>query len=132
VVSEARALAALRHSGAVTVHSAGEHAGIPYVVMERLHGQTLEAYLEQRGAGRGGLGVDEAIDILAGIADGLTDVHRAGLAHRDVKPGNVMLAPNDRIVLTDFGVFHAESDLPRPPTRPGLRRTWRPRRSPAS
>jgi eukaryotic-like serine/threonine-protein kinase len=111
VRAEARALAALHHVSAVTVHGLGEHAGIPYVVMERVQGQTLEAYLARWRDGRSRLPAREVVEILAGIADGLAAVHRAGMAHRDVKPANVMLAPDNRIVLTDFGIFRSESDL---------------------
>jgi serine/threonine-protein kinase len=103
---EARALAVLRHPGVVAVYGIGEHAGIPYLVMERIPGTTLQAQLESK---RGqGLGLDEAIDVLASMADALAAVHRAGMAHRDVKPANVMLGAGNRVVLTDFGIFQPE------------------------
>jgi len=107
---EARALAALRDPGIVAVHSMGEHAGISYVVMECVPGKTLEAHLATRRVGGSLLPFDEIEDILVGIADALGVVHRAGMAHCDVKPANVILAPRNRVVLTDFGIFQAESD----------------------
>jgi serine/threonine-protein kinase len=107
---EARALAALRHPGIVTVHGVSEHAGVSYVVMERIRGTTLEAALEARGAEGAPMPIDEIADILVGIAEALAVVHQAGMAHSDVKPANVILAPHGRVVLTDFGIFQAEID----------------------
>ena len=107
---EARALATLRHPNIVAVHGLGEHGRIPYVVMEWVPGKTLEAHLDELNAAGAGFGLAEVLDILIGMADALAVVHSAGMAHRDVKPGNVMLAPGDRVVLTDFGVFQSESE----------------------
>ncbi|HEX8793449.1 MAG TPA: protein kinase [Polyangiaceae bacterium] len=109
VVQEARALAALRHPGIVSVYALGVHEGMPYVVMERLHGRTLEAVLDEHRSRGAWMPIDEAVDLLASVADALGAVHRAGMAHRDVKPGNVMLAAGGRVVLTDFGIFQPEA-----------------------
>jgi serine/threonine-protein kinase len=108
---EARALAAVRDPGIVAVHGVGEHAGISYVVMECVPGKTLEAHLAIRRAEGSLLPFDEIEDILLGIAEALCVVHRAGMAHCDVKPANVILAPRNRVVLTDFGIFQAEIDV---------------------
>jgi CheY-like chemotaxis protein/predicted Ser/Thr protein kinase len=108
VVQEARALAALRHPGIVAVYALGTHDGKPYVVMERLHGKTLEAVLDEHRARGSWMPIEEAVDLLAAVADALGAVHRAGMAHRDVKPANVMLAAGGRVVLTDFGIFQPE------------------------
>ena len=110
VHKEARALAALRHPGIVAVHGVGEHAGISYVVMERVRGKTLEAVLDARRAEGTSMEIDEVADILVGLAEALAVVHAAGMAHCDVKPANVILAPDNRVVLTDFGIFQAEID----------------------
>ena len=106
--NEARALAALRHPSIVVVHGVGEHRGIPYVVMERVPGRTLQAHLDSRRSERKRFGIEEVLEILHHLAEALAVVHAAGIAHRDVKPANVMLAPGDRIVLTDFGIFQPE------------------------
>ena len=108
VCHEARALAALRHPCLVGIHGVWKHEGLEYAVMEQIQGVTLDAYLESRNLARDPLRVDEALAILAAIADGLAAVHRAGMAHRDVKPANVMLAPDNRVVLMDFGIVLPE------------------------
>ena len=108
VRKEAQAIAAIRHPSMVVVYASGTHAGTEYVVMERVAGVTLATHIRRRtNAGKPFL-VPEAAEILAGIAEGLAAVHRAGIAHRDVKPDNIMLAPGGRVVIMDFGVFVAE------------------------
>jgi serine/threonine-protein kinase len=113
VADEARALAAVRHPSTVSVYALGVHGGIDYVVMELVRGPTLEAHLHRHHAEGSRIAIGEAIDILAGIAEGLAVVHRAGIAHRDIKPANVLLAPRNRVVLTDFGIFQPEIDVGR-------------------
>ncbi|MGZ3456063.1 MAG: serine/threonine-protein kinase [Polyangiales bacterium] len=110
---EAQALAALRHPSLVTVFAGGVHRELEFVVMERILGVDLAEYIErQMRAGRM-LSVAEALDLLAPLAEGLAAVHRAGVAHRDVKPENVLMAPGGRVVLSDFGVFMPEFDIAR-------------------
>jgi serine/threonine-protein kinase len=92
----------------VGVHCMGRHNGIEYLVMEHVPGITLEAHLEQRKKVGDAFTAREALDILVAIADGLSAIHRAGIAHRDVKPSNILLAPGDRVVLTDFGLVVPE------------------------
>jgi serine/threonine protein kinase len=114
VSGEARALAALRpHPSIVTVHSLGMHDGLEYAVMVRIHGVTLEVYLERRRSEGTRIGIPELVDIAADIAEGLAVVHDAGMAHRDVKPANVILAPGNRVVIMDFGIFKPECDRTR-------------------
>jgi len=115
---EAQALAAIRHPSVVTVHSVGTHRGVEFMVMERILGTTLAEHLDRRWA-HGPYPIDEAIEILARLADGLRAVHDAGLAHRDVKPANVMLAPGGRLVLTDFGIYLAEFSAQDAESAPG-------------
>ena len=112
VSREARALGALhQHPGMVAVHALGVHAGVEYAVMDRILGATLEQHLERHRSVGSSLPIDEIVAILRGAADGLAVVHRAGMAHRDVKPANLILAPGNRVVLTDFGIFQPESEL---------------------
>jgi serine/threonine-protein kinase len=108
VRKEAQALAAIRHPAMVAVYSCGEHEGTEFVVMERVPGVTLATHLRRRANAGKPLTLPEIIGVLGALADGLGAVHRAGIAHRDVKPDNVMLAPGGRVVLMDFGVFLPE------------------------
>ena len=115
VALEARALAALRHPALVSVHALDEHEGVPFMVMEHVPGTTLKDHIDKRRISGEGLVVEEALDVLLGIAEGLAAVHRAGIAHRDLTPANVMLAPGSRVVLTDFGLMQPESGAPSKP-----------------
>jgi eukaryotic-like serine/threonine-protein kinase len=101
--SEAKALAALRHPGVVSVYAIGTHQQVDFIVMERLRGLTLYDHMVQRGQ-KAPFSVEEALDILIDISDALVVIHRAGLIHRDLKPANIMLAPGNRTVLLDLGI----------------------------
>jgi serine/threonine protein kinase len=110
LVREGRALAAIRHLGVVTVHTIGRHRGVAFLVLERVYGLSLDRIIRDR-RGRGErFPIGEALDLLVAITDALSVVHGAGLVHRDVKPGNVMLAPGGRIVLMDFGLVLPHAD----------------------
>jgi eukaryotic-like serine/threonine-protein kinase len=110
LLREGRALAAIHHPGVVGVHTMGLHKGIAFLVLERVQGLSLDRMLvDRRGRGER-FGVGEALDLLVAVADTLSVVHRSGLAHRDVKPGNVMLAPGGRVVLMDFGLVLPQAD----------------------
>ncbi|MEO8360590.1 MAG: serine/threonine-protein kinase, partial [Vicinamibacteria bacterium] len=78
---EARAASALNHPNICTVHDVGEHEGAPFLVMERLEGQTLQARLKQ-----GPLSVAEIIDVAIAVASGLQAASEKGVVHRDLKP----------------------------------------------
>lgn len=107
---EAQALSALRHPSMVTVHHLASEGGKDFVVMERIYGVSLATHIARRRAAKQPFTVSEVVHVLAALADGLAIVHGAGLAHRDVKPANVMLAPKERVVLMDFGLSQPESD----------------------
>jgi len=110
LLREGRALAAIHHPGIVAVHTMGTHRGVSFLVLERVRGLSVDRLLEERRARGERFGVSEALELLVAVADALTVVHRAGLAHRDVKPANVMLAPGGRVVLMDFGLVLPYSD----------------------
>ncbi len=101
---EARALAAFRHPSLVTVHTLATHEDIDFMVLERIYGMDLARHIKTRRDAHETFGVLEVIEVVAELAGGLAIVHRAGLAHRDVKPANVMLTPDHRVVLMDFGL----------------------------
>jgi serine/threonine protein kinase len=105
---EAQALAQIRHPSAIAVYALSEWRGVEYLVMERIFGLSLEQHIERIRAAGQPFTSEEALDVLIGIVDGLTAIHRAGLTHRDVKPSNVMLAPGNRVVLMDFGLVLAD------------------------
>ncbi|MFF8378510.1 protein kinase [Streptomyces sp. NPDC015661] len=102
---EAQAAARVRHSGVVTVHDVVEEQGLPVIVMELVEGPSLDDVLAERGS----LDPREAAAIGAKLMDALDAAHRAGVLHRDVKPGNVLLEPGGRVVLTDFGIASMET-----------------------
>jgi serine/threonine-protein kinase len=110
LLREGRALAAIHHPGVVGVHTMGMHRGVAFLVMERVRGLSVDRLLDERRARGERFGVAEALELLVAVADALSVVHRAGLAHRDVKPGNVMLAPAGRVVLMDFGLVLPQAD----------------------
>jgi serine/threonine-protein kinase len=110
LLREGRALAAIRHPGIVAVHTMGFHRGVAFLVLERVHGLSLDRILDERRARGERFGIAESLELLVAITDALSVVHRAGLAHRDVKPGNVMLAPGGRVVLMDFGLVLPHAD----------------------
>ncbi|MFF5809143.1 protein kinase [Streptomyces sp. NPDC012746] len=102
---EAQAAARIRHTGVVTVHDVVEEQGLPVIVMELVDGPSLDAVLEERGS----LDPREAAAIGAKLMDALDAAHQAGVLHRDVKPGNVLLERGGRVVLTDFGIASIET-----------------------
>ncbi|MFJ4276626.1 protein kinase [Streptomyces massasporeus] len=97
---EARAAARLRHPGVIAVHDIAQVDGRPLIVMELVDGPSLDDVLRERGT----LAPAEAAGIGAKVMDALAAAHRAGVLHRDVKPGNILLDRSGRVVLTDFGI----------------------------
>jgi eukaryotic-like serine/threonine-protein kinase len=106
LVREARAAARLHHPNVVAVHDTGEHDGQPFIVMELVQGRSLAEELRERGR----LDIEEAVGIALGVLDGLAVAHAAGIVHRDVKPGNVLLPDGGGVKLTDFGIAKAVED----------------------
>src|SRR5438552_5584703 len=99
-VGEARSVAQLSHPNVVTVYDQGADGKIRYLAMEYVRGRTLRDLLNSRGR----LSPQEALDIMAGVLAGLAAAHDAGIAHRDVKPENVLLADSGVVKVADFGL----------------------------
>jgi eukaryotic-like serine/threonine-protein kinase len=99
---EARAAAALSHPGVVTVYDAGADGPTRYIVMELVDGQSLAELLREEPDHR--LEPARAARIAEEIADTLAAAHAAGVVHRDIKPGNVMITRDDRVKVLDFGI----------------------------
>ncbi|MDF3340241.1 serine/threonine-protein kinase [Mycolicibacterium septicum] len=97
--NEARAAAALNHPNIVAVHDSGEDHGTPYIVMERLPGPTLADEIEA-----GPLSAERVRWVLADLLGALTAAHAAGILHRDIKPGNVLITASGTAKLADFGI----------------------------
>lgn len=106
MMREARSAARLGHPGIVTVHDVVEEDGRPWIVMELVRAWSLEQAIRQSGP----LPVIQAAEIGVRVLDALRHAHAAGILHRDVKPGNVLLTA-DRVVLTDFGIAAIEGDV---------------------
>lgn len=96
---EAQAIARMRHPNVLNVFDFGEFEGTPYMIVEYVEGGSLAARTKS-----GPLAPDTAIAFLRGIGDALDYAHKHGIVHRDVKPANVLLGPEDNPILADFGL----------------------------
>ncbi len=103
---EAQAAAAISHPHIVTIHAVDEEK-LPYLVMECVHGQSLQEKLNKVGS----LEITEILRIGSQIAEGLAAAHKQGLIHRDIKPANILLENGvERVKITDFGLARAVDD----------------------
>ncbi len=102
---EARNVARLSHPNLVVVFDTGIDAEQPFIVMERIHGRTLQQALDA-----GGLTEDRGLQVAADVCGALAYAHQNRLVHRDVKPGNIMLSEDGSVKVTDFGIARAMSD----------------------
>ncbi|GAA1221880.1 serine/threonine-protein kinase [Prauserella alba] len=105
---EARAIAALSHPNVVVLHDVVREGHDPYVVMELLHSRSLASILD---SDRERLTTAQAATVAEAVAAALEAAHAAGITHRDVKPGNVLIADDGRIKLTDFGIARNVSEV---------------------
>jgi len=104
---EAQAAAAVVHDNVIAIHSVSEDNGLPYLVTSYERGTSLQKRLDEAGS----LDLVEVLRIAAQAASGLAAAHAQGLVHRDVKPGNILLADGvERVKLTDFGLARAGDD----------------------
>ena len=102
---EAVTAANLRHPNIVTIYDVGEHDGLRYIAMEYVRGRTLYAIIEDLGA----IGLRYAVPITGAVAAALDYAHSHNAVHRDVKPQNIMIDVDGRVLLTDFGIAQAPS-----------------------
>ena len=104
---EARAAANLSHPNIVTVHDFGFDHGQLFIVMEHIPGKDLKTVLRQRGR----YSVEETIPLIVQACAGIGYAHRAGLVHCDIKPHNMLVTPDGRLKVTDFGIARALSTI---------------------
>jgi len=103
---EAKAIARIRNNGAVTVFDVVDEDDRPWIVMELIEGKSLAEAIREDGV----LTPRRAAEVGLAILDVLRSAHREGILHRDVKPSNVLIAEDGRVVLTDFGIAQVEGD----------------------
>ncbi len=116
--NEARHTAALSHPNIASVYDYGETTEdgqrLAYLIMEFVEGKPLVSILAERGR----LTPEQTLDVLGQAADGLSAAHAAGMVHRDIKPGNLLVRPDGVVKLTDFGIAYARDAAPL--TRTGM------------
>lgn len=98
--AEALAVKQLSHDGIVQMFDLGEYEGIPYIVLEFIEGQTLKQMIRDKGA----LPPELANDYMVQICDALQHAHQKNLVHRDIKPQNIMITPDNKVKIMDFGI----------------------------
>ncbi|MCF3964932.1 serine/threonine-protein kinase [Streptomyces fuscigenes] len=103
---EAKAIARIRNNGAVTVFDVVDEDDRPWIVMELIEGKSLAEAIREDGT----LTPRRAAEVGLAVLDVLRQAHRQGILHRDVKPSNVLIAEEGRVVLTDFGIAQVEGD----------------------
>lgn len=106
--AEARHAALVNHEGIANVYDYGEDNGSAYLVMELVPGEALSSILERERV----LPADKVMDIVSQTAAALHAAHKAGLVHRDVKPGNLLITPDGRVKITDFGIARIADQVP--------------------
>lgn len=106
--AEARHAALVNHEGIANVFDYGEEEGSAYLVMELVPGEALSTVLERERV----LATDRVLDIVAQTASALHAAHAAGLVHRDIKPGNLLITPDGRVKITDFGIARIADQVP--------------------
>ncbi|QIM17508.1 serine/threonine protein kinase [Leucobacter coleopterorum] len=106
--AEARHAALVNHEGIANVFDYGEEQGSAYIVMELVPGEPLSTIIEREGK----LPANRVLGIVAQTATSLQAAHDAGLVHRDIKPGNLLITPEGRVKITDFGIARIADQVP--------------------
>src|SRR5437899_8194398 len=96
---EARAASQLNHPNICTIHGIEDNNGHPFIVMEKLEGESLKQHI----AGHP-MATDEVLDVGVQVADALVASHAKGIVHRDIKPANIFLTPSGQVKVLDFGL----------------------------
>ena len=104
---EAKAAANLSHSNIVTVHDFGLDQNRLFIVMEYIPGHTIKELIDKRGR----FTIEKAIPLMVQACAGIGYAHRAGLVHCDIKPQNILVSPDQRVKVTDFGIARALASI---------------------
>jgi CRP-like cAMP-binding protein len=102
-IKEAKSIGRLSHPNIVKIHDIGQGLGTIYIAMEFLDGEPLDKVVEKRR-----LSLKEIVNWGIQMAEALDYAHRKGVVHRDIKPGNIIIQPNNQIKIVDFGIAHIE------------------------
>jgi len=103
---EAQSSGRLQHPNIVTIYDLGVHEGTPYLVMEFLEGESLDANIRARRP----MSLEDKLNIGIQLCEGLAYAHERNIVHRDVKPGNVMLLKDGTVKIVDFGIARGGGD----------------------
>ncbi|MBR2845239.1 MAG: Stk1 family PASTA domain-containing Ser/Thr kinase [Solobacterium sp.] len=104
---EAQAATALTHPNIVDIYDVGDYKGHHYIVMEYVEGKTLKQVIQARGA----LLKEEAVDIMKQLVSAISEAHKRGIIHRDIKPQNVIVKADGTIKVLDFGIALAKGSM---------------------
>ena len=96
---EARAASLLNHPSICTIHEVEDHNGHPFIVMEKLEGESLKQHIRGKA-----MDVDELLEVGVQVADALSASHAKGIIHRDIKPANIFLTSGGQTKVLDFGL----------------------------
>lgn len=106
-VQEARAASALNHPNIVVIHDIGSQDGAYFIVMEYVAGRSLDRVIPRQG-----MAVGDALAVAIPVAEGLAKAHAAGIMHRDLKPGNILVGDDGTVKLLDFGLAELVESAP--------------------
>ncbi|MEY2695653.1 MAG: hypothetical protein RLZZ72_909 [Actinomycetota bacterium] len=106
--TEAKSAALVEHEGIANIFDYGEDAGSAYLVMELVPGESLSRLLEREKK----LSEEKVLDIIAQTSRALGAAHSRGLVHRDIKPGNLLITPEGKVKITDFGIARVGDQVP--------------------
>ena len=107
--NEAQAAGRLQHPGIVAVYDFGRDAGVDYIAMEYVRGNTLSRYITQAVSEQLDINDDDVASIIGQLLEALDHAHAQGVWHRDIKPSNLIITPSGKVKVTDFGIARIEN-----------------------